>query len=61
MATICKNWELNFQCAICGTGIYNATYKPDRCSECGSKRIIEINKMNSRSDLVAYMEEEDEG
>jgi len=46
-----KNWELNFECQICGCGVYNATKELTKCSECGGQ-LKKINPLNSRSRLM---------
>jgi len=48
MRTICKNWELNFECENCGVGIYNATEKPKKCETCGKTKFKIINPIASR-------------
>lgn len=45
--TICKNWELNYQCKYCGESVYNATKTQVNCVNCG-KRTTLINPIGTR-------------
>ena len=51
MENINKNFELNFECKICGCGIFNATEELKTCTECGGSLQSKA-ALNSRSRLM---------
>ena len=47
--TICKNWEINYECSSCGQKIMNATKEKVNCDNCG-RRLKKVHPLNSREE-----------
>lgn len=48
--TICKNWEVNYECKHCGVSIMNAVKHYEKCTECSGELKV-INPLNSRKEI----------